>query len=117
MEQGLMWKQECVGQVPITRLVKKRESIVRCVLINFWIFLEFFNFFYWFLIANLCSGVQDDTHADRTSEKMQSAICYAIDGDQVNMQLRYFIFLLFNGGFLYSFLSTSVIKFIYLINK
>lgn len=33
--------------------------------------------------VNVCSGIDDDSIADRSSDKLQSAICYAIDGDQV----------------------------------
>lgn len=35
-----------------------------------------------YFIICLFLGVPDD-RADRSSEKLQSAICYAIDGDQV----------------------------------
>ncbi|KAG8296747.1 hypothetical protein J6590_050766 [Homalodisca vitripennis] len=37
------------------------------------------------IVYCLLTGIDDDTSADRSSDKLQSAICYAIDGDQVDI--------------------------------
>lgn len=83
MEQNLTWRPECAGLDHTAATAKKEENIVSTYFAVFYVVT--------IKICFLASAIQqEETCIERDSReripsKLQSAIYYALDGDQVNI--------------------------------
>jgi hypothetical protein len=81
-----MSKLECAGLDLIIKTAKKDLKIVRAVKMKPFIWLLFMGIYcFYFGFMCLYAAVPDESLADRSSDKLQSAIYYGIDGDQVTI--------------------------------